>query len=226
MTISYPSPFLFPRVETHTTNPPLVGLCAGYEGGKWRCSQLADHLFNWLPYAALDQEHQHSFQAANFVELLKNAAAHIYKTHKTESRGEIGELLFHIVSILHFKTIPVICKLTLKTTANDTVKGFDGIHVILKNDGDFELWLGESKFYTNPNQAIKHAIASVRDHILPDFLSTEKAMVYGHIGKDIPQREEIVKIFKPLTSSDELISKSVFPILIAYDSQTVADFNQ
>lgn len=225
MPIQYPDPFLEIRIDHLDLPLPLRGLCAGYEGGQWRSSQLADHLFNWLPYAALNQEHQLSFGPSNFVELIKLAAAHIYHTKKTASRGEIGELLFHLICILHYGTVPVICKLLLKTSSNDTVKGFDGIHLVPMQNG-FELWLGEAKFYLDGKDAIREAVASIKEHIAPAFLKTEKAMVIGHVGEDIPHREDVIKLFKSQTSSDKLIEKSVFPFLIAYESKTVAGFDR
>lgn len=224
MASKYPDPFLEIRVEDVALRPPHAALCAGYEGGSWRCAQLADHLFQWLPFAALNQEHQLAFGASNFVELLKLAAAHIYNTKKTVSRGEIGELLLHLICILHYDTVPVLCKLILKTSSNDTVKGFDGVHVVSKG-AEFELWLGESKFYIDGREAIREAVKSIKEHILPSFLNTEKAMVFGHIGPGIPHREEIIKLFKAQTSADELLKKAAFPVLIAYESQSVAAFN-
>ena len=221
MPIVYPDTFLEVRCSVLAPPPSTLGLCAGYDGGDWRGARFADHLFNWLPYAALSQEHQLSFSSSNFVEMLRLAAAHIYKTKKTASRGELGELILHLACILHFKTIPVICKLVLKSSPNDTVKGFDGVHLLPKIP-DFDLWLGESKFYTDPHDAIREAVASIRTHILPAFLSTEKAMIYGHVGPDIPHRDEVLRLFKSQTSGDELLKRSVFPVLIAYESQAVA----
>lgn len=224
MPLTYPDPFLEIRVDHLNLPLPGQGLCAGYDGGSWRSSQLADHLFNWLPYAALNQEHQLSFGPANFLELLKLAAAHIYHTKKTATRGELGELLFHLICVLHYGTVPVVCKLILKTSSNDTVKGFDGVHLV-PLDRDFELWLGESKFYKDGKGAIKEAVASIKQHIAPTFLKTEKAMLIGHVAEEIPHREQVIKLFKSQTSSDKLIEKSVFPVLIAYESKSVAGFN-
>lgn len=186
---------------------------------------MADHLFQWLPYVALNQESQLSFGKHNFLEMLSVAAAHIYNTKKTESRGELGELLLHIACVQVFKTIPVLCKLILKTSSNDTVKGFDGVHVVVKNDG-FELWLGESKFYSDPKKAIRDAVKSVREHIVPSFLTVEKAMLIGHVAKDIPRRDEIIHLFKSQTSGDKLLDVSVFPVFIAYESETVSSFEK
>lgn len=221
MPIQYPDPLLEVRVSHVAVDPDLCCLCAGYDGGSWRSKRLAEHLFQWLPYVALSQESQLGFAAHNFVEMLRLAAAHIYKTKKTSSRGELGELLLHIACISEFGTVPVVCKLVLKTSSNDTVKGFDGVH-LLRVGGHFNLWLGESKFYTNPKEAISDAVESVKSHILPSFLDTEKAMLFGHVGQDIPFRDEVIKLFKQTTSGDELLKMATFPVLIAYESNSVA----
>jgi hypothetical protein len=221
MPIVYPDPFLEVRYHALEPSPSTTGLCAGYDGGAWRSARFADHLFNWLPYAALSQEHQLAFSANNFVEMLRLAAAHIYNTKKTVTRGEIGELMLHLACILHFKTIPVMCKLVLKSSSNDTVKGFDGIHLLPKGES-FEVWLGESKFYVDPEEAIREAVKSIKDHVLPPFLAAEKAMIFGHVAPDIPHREEVLKLFKSQTSGDELLKHAVFPVLIAYESSSVS----
>lgn len=220
MTIPYPDKFLEVRAESLTLPLPFSALCAGYDSGNWRSKPFADHIFQWLPFAALSQENQYAFGPHNFVEMLKLACAHVYSTKKTGSRGEIGELIFHLACILHFNTMPVLCKLVLKTSSNDTVKGFDGVHLLPKGD-DFEIWLGESKFYSDPQRGIREAVKSVKEHLLPAFLDMEKAMIYGHVAHNVPHKEAVRKAFKPQTSKDELLARSVFPILIAYDSDVV-----
>jgi hypothetical protein len=224
MPVVYPDPFLEVRCQDLAGPLPTTGLCAGYEGGVWRSARLAEHLFQWLPYAALNQEHQLGFGSHNFVEMLRIAAAHIYDTKKTATRGELGEILLHLACILHFGTVPVMCKLVLKSASNDTVKGFDGVHLLPTGTG-FEIWLGESKFYSDSEQGIRDAISSVKDHILPAFLTTEKAMVFGHVAADIPHRDEVLRLFKSQTSADRLIESSVFPILVTYESASVASFD-
>src|SRR5262245_13941234 len=117
MPMVYPDAFLEVRFKAVDPMPSITGLCAGYDGGEWRSQQLAAHLFNWLPYAALSQENQLAFSSSNFVDMLRVAAAHIYNTKRTISRGELGELMLHLVCILHCKTIPIMCKLVLKTSS-------------------------------------------------------------------------------------------------------------
>ena len=224
--LKIPEPFLEIRATLLGDEYGTIALCAGYEGEAWRAKKLAGHILQWLPFAALSQESQNSFAMNNWEELISDAATHVYNTKKTKRRGEIGEVILHIACVTEFATTPVLCKLILKTSSNETVKGFDGIHVRLLPDDEYELWLGESKFYQDPKSAIKEAVESVRDHIAPNFLDTEKAMIAGHVAADVPKREELKKLFRKNTSSDELLKRAVFPVLIAYNSETSASFKE
>lgn len=224
MSVKYPDPLLEVRACV-LDSPALISLCAGYEAGSWRSKALADHLFQWIPFVALDQESQLSMGAHNFLEMIERAAAHIYKTKKTSTRGELGEILLHLACVTNFNTFPVLCKLILKTSSNDTVKGFDGIHVLAKDDG-IELWLGESKFYEDPKSAIREAITSIKDHIVPAFLNTEKAMIIGHVGEGVPRRNEVLDLFRKQTSLDRIFDIAVFPVLIAYESKSISSFDK
>lgn len=217
---SLPRKFLEVRATSLIDTDTAITLCAGYEGGQWRAKKLAAHLFAWLPQVALAQTRKDTFDTSNWYERVELAAAHVYRTKKTASRGEIGEILLHIACVQEFGTLPVLCKLVLKTSHNDTVKGFDAVHVVYKDDA-FELWLGESKFYTDPKRAIRDALASVREHLLPAFLDTEKAMLYGHVPNDIPHHDKIEDLLHQNTTSDDLVKNSVFPVLIAYESVAV-----
>jgi len=187
---SVPTPFLEVRCTSLVGDDEALGLCSGYEATKWRAKKLAAHVFGWLPFVALDQTRLETFNASNWMERVELAAAHVYRTKKTKSRGEIGEILLHIACVQEFGCLPVLCKLVLKTSHYDTVKGFDAVHVVPK-EADFEIWLGESKFYKDPKRAIKEAVASVQEHLLPAFLDTEKAMVYGHIPDHVPYADEL-----------------------------------
>ena len=220
---SYPLPFLEVRCTTICAENESVVLCAGYEGGYWRSERLAAHLLQWLPYVALDHTQQEEFSIATWLDQVELAAAHVYKTEKTKSRGELGEVMLHIACVQEFGTLPILCKLVLKTSHNDTVKGFDAVHMLPIANDEFEIWLGEAKFYTDARRAIVEALASIKDHILPSFLNTEKAMIYSHIPSHIPNAKQVRAIFRRSTSSDELMARAVFPVFVAYESSTIAN---
>lgn len=220
-----PDRFLEVRCTGCAEDTKGLTLCAGYEGKAWRSKKLASHLFAWLPQVALDQARKDTFDVSNWEERVELAAAHVYRTKKTERRGEIGEILLHIACVQDFGTLPVLCKLVLKTSHNDTVKGFDAVHVVYSGD-NFELWLGESKFYKDAKRGIDDALKSISEHLLPTFLDTEKAMLYGHVPDDIPHAKEIRDLFHKNTSSDELLKRSVFPVLVSYQSKAVANHKE
>jgi len=74
---------------------------------------------------------------------------------KYKKRGEIGELLLHVICREVFKTYPAITKYFYKDSANNTVKGFDAVHVVVGGDG-LELWLGERNSTKTSGSVISH----------------------------------------------------------------------
>ena len=47
-------PFFKVIIHKDENIPDLHGICAGFEGLKWRKEQLVDHLFEYLPEFALN----------------------------------------------------------------------------------------------------------------------------------------------------------------------------
>ena len=223
--MKFPSPFLELRYQDLSLDTPTSGLCAGYEGEKWRAVGLAKHLVNWLPYIALSQDKGKDFGPHNFMELMEQAAYHVYTSKKTKSRGEIGEILTHIACVQYFDALPVICKLTLKTSPNDTVKGFDGVFLVPDAD-DFEIWLCESKFYQSASSGIKDAVKSIKDHLETAFLRAEKAVIIGHLSEHVEDNPSLVKLFSPSTSVDDLLARAVFPVVLSYESGAINSFEK
>jgi hypothetical protein len=109
---------------------------------------LARHLIEWLPEFALTETEREGVRAHNAVALVGAAARSLYTSHNYERRGEVGELLLHIVLRQFFGAVPAISKVWFKDAANDTVKGFDAVHVVA-SESLLELWLGEVKFYSD-----------------------------------------------------------------------------
>ena len=128
--LPHPDPFLTIRVQRLDLTPALAAVCAGYELNKWRCDQLASHLLEWLPEFALTHSEREALGAHNAVALVSQAARAIYTSQKYQRRGEPGELLLHVIIRQTFKTVPAITKYFFKDAANDTVKGFDAVHVV------------------------------------------------------------------------------------------------
>lgn len=233
---SYRKSCLGPMLSVYDQKPArfLIGLtdkkhaslnssiyCAGFELGKWRCSQLAFHLAEWLPdYALIEEELR--VDHGNMMLKLNQAAIRVYTSEKYKKRGEAGEIALHAVCRDFFQTIPISPRVFYKSASNDLVKAFDMVHARLPEGEPVELWLGESKLWEQGDSAIADAIKSVRAHIDAGFLANEKLILGPQIPKDTPRYEEIVKLFHKSTSLDAFLKSSVFVIGILCDSASTA----
>ena len=217
----HPPPFLEVLVREDDLLPPIVALCGGYELKQWRAGQLASHLFEWLPEFALSWSERQRFSDATSVRLMRRAAQLVYDTDNYDRRGEFGELLLHAVVRQVFGSEPAISKLFYKDSSNNTVKGFDAVHVVLNGD-DMELWLGEVKFYDNASTAISHVVSELHAHTELDYLRGEFALILNHLDPQWPQASALEALLDPNTSLDRVFSALCVPVLITYDSSVVA----
>lgn len=201
--------------------PSTSALCVCYELGEWRAAQFIDHIFEWLPEFALTWSERQRFADITAVRLLREAARVVYATERYGRRGEFGELLLHIAMRQVFDTEPAISKLFYKDAVNDTVKGFDAVHVVPRDDA-LELWLGEAKFYEDPASAVKAAAGSIADHTDTDYLRGEFAAIINKIDDAWNYADQLKRLLDPNTSLDEIFSRAVIAALITYDSATVS----
>ncbi len=215
-----PQSFLEVRVHDLHLNPSLCGLCAGYERKSWRVNQFAAHLVEWLPEFALTESELNNLNSANAVSLLRRAAQIVYQSDKFKNRGEFGELLLHAAVRQVHNSIPAISKIYYKSAVNETVKGFDAVHVVDSEDG-LELWLGEAKFYDDCTRAIRDVIAELKDHLETNYLKNEFLVIGGKIDESSKHASELRRLCHPNTSLDEVFSRACIPVLLTYDSNCV-----
>jgi hypothetical protein len=197
-------------------------LCAGYELGKWRCEPFAFHLAEWLPDYALPEEELRVNHANSLVKI-NQAAVRVYTSSKFKKRGEAGEIALHAVCRDFFGTIPISPRVFYKSASNDVVKAFDMVHARLPEGKPVEIWLGESKLYSDGASAISEAISSIRTHVEGGFLANEKIILGPQIPKTTPRYEEISAIFKKQASLDVLLNNAVFAVGILCDSVSAKD---
>ncbi|EQA05310.1 DUF1837 domain-containing protein [Glaesserella parasuis] len=220
-----PEPFLEVKVHDLTANPPVAALCAGYEGGKWRATQLAAHVMEWLPEFCLNAQEVRNLNSSNALKMLRKAARQVYQTEKHKNRGEFGEIFLHIALRQIYNSIPAISKIYYKDSVNGTVKGFDAVHVI-KNDSKLELWLGEVKFYPEYNRAINDVVKELVEHTKDDYLRNENMFILNKIDDKFSFYPELSKLLDTNTSLDDIFDCVCIPILITYDSETLKNNNK
>jgi Cap4 SAVED domain len=199
-------------------NPTKKICCAGFELEAWRCEPFARHLIEWLPEYALPEEELNIHHGNMYVKL-QQAAVRVYTSPKYEKRGEAGEIAIHAICRDFFGTLPISPRVFYKTTSNDVIKAFDMVHARFPACGGVELWLGESKLYTDAASAIAEAIESVSMHIEKGFLESQKLFLGPQIPKTTPLYDELMELFAPQTSLDRFLSSAVFVIGILSDSE-------
>jgi len=197
--------------------PSVTGLCVGYELGNWRVADFADHIMEWLPEFVLTYSEIAGVNSANMVRLMRIAAKKTYETKKFSKRGEFGELLLHAAVRQIFDSLPAISKIYYKSATNDTVKGFDAVHVV-GPPTDMELWIGEAKFYRSFSRAVKAVIKELHAHTKRDYLRTEFLLITGKIDPKWPHADELKKLLSEKTSLDEVFRRVRIPVFITYDS--------
>jgi hypothetical protein len=218
---AHPDKFFEVRLQLLNKSPELTAVCAGYELKEWRDKQLAGHLIKWLPDFALTCSELKNLGAHNAVDLLAKAAYSIYSSDKYQKRGEIGELLLHVICREIFKTYPAITKYFYKDSSNNTVKGFDSVHVVVTSGG-LELWLGESKFYEDIGQAINAAIADLKAHTKRNYVRSEFVTIRNMLDPAWPHAAQLKKLIHPNVSLDQIFSAICIPVLLTYNSDTIA----
>lgn len=222
MTFPKPDSFLTIRVHNIEIQPSLSGLCVGYERGEWRNQQLADHLMDWLPEFALTASECATLGHQNATKLMRSAARRVYDSDKFRNRGEFGEILLHIAIRQVFDSLPAVSKIYYKSANNDTVKGFDAVHVVGPPD-DLELWLGEAKFYTEISRAISDVVTELQTHTETNYLRDEFALIVNKIDPKWPHAEVLRKLLQPEVSLDEVFQRVRIPVLLTYDSPCIAE---
>ena len=215
------APFFKVIVHREDGNRDLNGLCAGFEFKSWRKEQLVDY----IPEFALTHSELERIDVRDMRRMLKNAASAIYQSDKYKNRGEFGELILHVVIREIYNTIPAISKIYYKDGPNDTVKGFDAVHIVNKENG-LELWLGEVKFYKEINQAINDVVTEIFDHIKRDYLRNEFIAIKNKIDKKWPHAEKLEMLLDPNTSLDAVFNQACIPVLLTYDSSVLAKYEE
>jgi hypothetical protein len=210
------------RVHIVDAVPPTRGLCAGYDRSGWRNSDLADYLFEYLPDFALRYDELGPIGHDLWVPKLREAAQSVYATDKFKRRGEFGELLLHAVIRELWASEPAVSKLYYKDGPNETVKGFDAVHVVIPSNGEVELLLGEVKFYKSIDKAMTDVAKELRDHFGNDaWLRSEFIAVTRKVSDAWPHAGEIAKLLHRRRTIAEILDRVRVPVLLTYESSCV-----
>lgn len=186
---------------------------------------MARHVLQWLPEFALRYSEWSDLDHADAVLKVAEAARAVYASDRYERRGEFGEILLHILLRQHFGTVPAISKIFFKDSRNDTVKGFDAVHVLEGGDG-LELWLGEVKFYSDLNRAIRDVCDELSAHTAADYLRSEFVAITNKLDDAWGDAANVRHMLAQERSLDEIFTAVCVPVLLTYNSDVVGSYSQ
>ena len=218
---SLPSKFFTGKNYMVVQQEDFVGLNVGYECGTWRYESFADYLFKWLLQFGTKFSDLSKLDPANAMDMIKRAAKMVYQSDRYKARGEFGELMLYAILRELFGTQPVVSKLYYKSATNDTVKGFDAVHVRKNGEGSVELWLGEVKFYKDVQSAINDVTAEIECHLGREKLKEEFMCVSAHVDDEWEFAPQVKALFDGNRSLDDIFHIVCIPVLLTYESPTV-----
>lgn len=211
-------------VEEFDDAIPLLGVCAGHEDSRWRYRALSDDLLSWAMDWILPHDELAGLTHVNAYRLMAKAISRIYKTADTELRGEIGELLLHIILRRFLNSERAISRIYFKDAANDTVKGFDAAHIVEVpvaegSDPELELWLGEAKFFKNSSRAIGAVLDELELHLDTQYLRSEFAAISDKVEPGWKHANKVKALLRQEVSLDQVFQRVVIPVFITFDSE-------
>ncbi|MEJ6389803.1 DUF1837 domain-containing protein [Gymnodinialimonas sp. 2307UL20-7] len=192
-------------------------MCPDYAVGDWRYKKLSDHLFDWLPDAALKSQERRAL-LGDPMQMIGQACRRVFDVSDPSKRGEIGEILLHALCRQEYDTSPFVARLFYKMRSNDSVTSVDMAHVLQNEEtGLLELWLGEAKLYGSAREARQSALKSIKPLWDTEFLEEMKALIGPKVETNAPYANELTWLFADQTSLDKIIERIVVPICIAAD---------
>ncbi len=202
----------------------LLSVVNGFEDGKWRMNVFRNFIFNNLAETGLSAREREALADKRYESLVTAAQKlRIDKTISDNSGGEIGEIMLYGIMKHHFRALPVVPKIFYKQNANDYAKGADSVHITLNINGDFELWLGESKFYNNIEDArFAVPIASVEEMLSSKKLRDENSLITNlhdldDLLKDDVLSKQIRTSLAKNVSLDDIKRRLHIPILLLHE---------
>lgn len=136
--------------------------------------------------------------------------------------GELGELLLYCLLESHLHAPKLLTKLELKTSANEYVKGADGVHLLKIDNTSYQLVFGESKLHADLKSGITSAFASIKTMLENDLdkMRYEVHLVNTNILKETTSEESyeiLKKILIPSENDEDLNIDNSFGVFIGFD---------
>ena len=221
---------------TPDTNDFLVSLVNGFEEGHWMKKNFQNFIYNNIAETALkaeerikivDDSYSCLVESAKHLRLIDKDGVDEETKKKDKGRGsEIAEIVLYGIMKHHFNAIPAIPKIYYKQNDKMNALGDDSVHIVLTKDGDFQIWLGEAKFYNDlEDKRFGEPLDSIAQMLSPAIIRKEIGILTGLNELDVVLRdnlemlEKVKSVLKNFTSIDEIKERLHVPILLLHECE-------
>lgn len=205
-------------------NDFLLSVINGFEDGKWRKSEFRKFIFDNIAQTGLSAEERDNLYSKLPYTSLTESIKNLRLVDKDNGKGsEIAEIVLYGIMRYHYHALPVVPKIFYKQNPNDNAKGADSVHIVLDDQGDFSLWLGEAKFYNDiADERLYDPIKSVFDTISTDRIKKENSIITNirdleYVIIDPNVRKKVQTILRRDTSIDEIRKRLHVPVLLLHE---------
>ena len=185
----------------------LLSVINGFEDGAWRKKVFRQFVLDNIAQTGLSAEDRDNLYCESPYTTLTESVKNLRLVDTDNGQGsEIAEIVLYGIMRYYYGALPVVPKIFYKQNTNDNAKGADSVHIVLDDKGDFTLWLGEAKFYSNiANERMyeNSIITSISDlqYVIPN-----------------PDTRKFVQtILRRETSVDEIRKRLHIPILLLHE---------
>lgn len=208
-------------------NKKLLSIVNGFEDGKWEYEYFQKFVWNNIKETALSYKERISLISEGEDSVLTEAAKNLRLSESDKDIGkgsEIAEIVMYGIMKNHYNALPVVPKIFYKQNRQDNAKGADSVHIVIENETSFSLWLGESKFYTDiENARLSPIIESIKDSLSLVKLKKENSIItsvsdindFNEISAEL--RRQIVDTLSQSRSIDTIKPILNIPILLLYE---------
>ena len=234
------------KVDEADLSSFLIDTDIGDDGiSRYMLEDFARVVMGVIPEYVYANYQNQGITALNAVDKLREAAHSIYKIKEFDlmrqyylngdlqakeeldnstykNRGEFGELILHLLLRDFKETIPLISKVYFKDSSGVPAHGFDIVHI---SPDKKELWLGESKFYTNGKNGIKELLKDLDEHFKKEYLEGQFIIIKKNLEcNEIPQRQQWIKELSQCTKLSDNLKIINIPMLCTYEHDIYEKF--
>lgn len=221
---------------TPDTNDFFISMINGFEEGQWMKKVFQNFIFSNIVLTALKAEEREKMiddsyaclvEAAKHLRLIDKEVADEEAKQKDKGRGsEIAEIVLYGIMKHHFNAIPAIPKIYYKQNDNLNAFGDDSVHIVLTQDDDFQLWLGEAKFYKDLEDGrFYEPLNSIAQMLQATIIRKEVGILTGLSELDVALKDnpemldKVKRTLKDFRSIDEIKKIIHVPILLLHECE-------